>query len=104
MVWGAAGLSVIDRLVGEAIAYAGDGLADPLPLVVPWSDLPADPFQGAGATARKVTCEFNQGELPARPNRSSRVTRAGIVWKVIDVTDRDDIGKWVCALERIGPA
>lgn len=104
MVWGAAGLSVIDAIVGEAIIYAGDDQAEPLALRVPWSDLPADPFQGAGATARRVTCELEKAVVPLKPNRSARITRDGVLWKVIDSKERDDIGKWECALERIGPA
>jgi len=104
MIWGAAGLTAIDVGFAESIVYEGGGAPEPIPLRVPWSDLPGSPFQGAGATERKVSCELGYADLPQRPDRSSRITRCGSVWRVIDVTDRDDIGKWVVALELVGAA
>lgn len=94
-----AALAAVRAAFAEPIIYDGDGLAAATIQVV-WSDVAADPFQGPGNTARVVSCEVSQADLPQRPSKAGRITRAGRAWKVNEVTPRDDVGAWVLTLER----
>lgn len=93
-------LAAIWKAFGEPVDYLPALGIDPIPdLPVIWSDVPGDPFQGPGNTTRTVTAEIAQASVPGRPTKATRITRAGKTWKVIEVTDRDDVGAWVATLE-----
>lgn len=92
--------AAIDAVFEEPVVYTGGGLPAAATVPVIWIEDPAPAFMGAGATARKVSCEIRQAGLPSRPAKADRIARAGRVWAPIDVTDLDDIGKWLVTLER----
>lgn len=100
----AAALAANDAAFAEPITYTGGGLLEPTSIAVIWSDVAADPFPGAGNTARRVSCEVPQAALSKRPGAADRITRDGLIWRPNDVTDRDDIAKWAVVLEKVGPA
>ncbi|VWX56716.1 hypothetical protein [Sphingorhabdus sp. 109] len=65
------------------------------------SDQPADPFQGAGSSARMVKFEILKSALPSVPGKDDEIVEvSGIDWSVIDITDREDIGAWHLIVER----
>lgn len=96
----AAALAAIRAAFGESVGYAGGGLPAPDDLMVIWSDVAGDPFQGAGNTTRTITCEIEKALLPARPAAADRITRDGVAWKPIEVTDRADVAAWVITVGR----
>lgn len=97
----AAALAAIRAAFGASVGYAGAGLPLPTDVMVIWSDVAGDPFQGAGNTTRTVTCEIEKALLPARPGAGDRITRDGMVWKPIEVIDRADVGAWVITVGRV---
>lgn len=99
-----AALAAIDAAFSEVVTYAGGGLPSPTEVYVIWSDGQAPAFQGAGATARTISFEIPQSTLNRQPAKADRITRGGSIWKPIDVTRRDDIGKWEVVVELVGPA
>lgn len=96
----AAASAAIDAAFGEPVVYTGGGLPDAGTISVIWIEDPAPAFMGPGATARKVSCEIRQADLPKRPAKADRIARGDRVWAPNDVTDLDDIGKWLVTLER----
>ncbi|WP_156679350.1 head-tail joining protein [Sphingomonas profundi] len=95
----AAGLAAIDAVFREAVVYTGAGL-DAAPIRAIYADEAAQPFVGGGSTLRQVSFELDQADLPERPRKGNVIVRAGVTWKVDDVTDRDDIGRYVVVMKR----
>lgn len=102
MQGGAVALEAVFAAFAEPVRYLPGGSAeaiDPLPVV--WSDVPGDPFQGPDNTTRHITAEVRRGSVPARPDKTVRIIRAGVTWKPSGgVTERDDVDAWVIPLER----
>lgn len=96
----AAALPHFRRVLGETVAYDGGGLPEPTNLVVIWSDVAGNEFQGPGNTTRAVSFEIDRSLLTQRPAKSDRITRKGVKWAPIEVTDRDDVNAWVVYVER----
>lgn len=101
-VWTEAGDDIDAEFIDpEPLIYTGAGLSG-LPIWAIWSDVPASDFAGPGQTLRKVTYEIKQSDLPERPDKTNRFAHRGRTWKVEDVTQRDDIGKWELVVEDLG--
>lgn len=101
MLGSSAALSAIRAAFGEPVRYVHVTGAQPIdPLSVIWSDVAGDAFQGPGNTTRTVTAEIEVGAVPGRPDKRTRLTRAAVEWKVIEVVDREDVNAWVVTLER----
>lgn len=97
----AAALAAIRAEWAEPVDYKPSTTLDVVPgLLVIWSDVPGDAFQGPGNTTRTVTAEIEQAAIDGRPTKAARITRKGVVWKVNEVTDRDDVDAWVVTLVR----
>jgi hypothetical protein len=96
----AAALAAIDAVYAEPVTYVADGFKAK-PLMVVWSDVAGDPFQGAGNTVRIVSAEIYQSDLSGRPAKADRLIREGVHWQPIDVTKRDDLGKWIVVLDQL---
>lgn len=103
------GLRVSDvgvLLAGKAIVLAGyrpliSWAPDAAVVSAVKSDQPADPFQGAGNSARMIKFEILKSVLPSIPAKDDEIVEvSGIDWSVIDITDRDDIGAWDLIVER----
>lgn len=95
------GLAAIHAAFSEPVDY----LPAPSALLIPslpvvWSDVAGEPFQGPGNTTRHITAEIEMASVPGRPTAQTRITRKGVVWKVKQVVDRDDVGAWVVTLEK----
>lgn len=65
-----------------------------------FSDVPADVFQGNGATARHVSFEIRMASLPYRPQRGDRIEHVTGIWTQIDTIDRLDIEAWTVSVEK----
>lgn len=97
--------SGIHAAAADPIIYTGAGL-DGAGITGTKYDVPADAFQGAGSTARRVWFEVRQGDLPQAPGKKNSIrhtdqmTGATTLWSVIDITRRDDIGAWDLTVEK----
>lgn len=98
----AASLPVFAKVFGETVRYAGAGLPAEADVTVIWSDVPGDPFQGAGNTTRKISMEISKGLLPERPSTADRISRRGGTWRPNEVIDDEEFGSWVVVLESVG--
>ena len=96
--------AAIDRAFNdpEPIIYTGAGLVG-APLAAIRSDTAAPAFNGAGKTLRTITYEVRQADLPEQPRKSNTFTHRGHLWRVEDITRRDDIGKWELVVTDGGP-
>lgn len=89
----------------DPIIYTGAGL-DGAAITGTKYDVPADAFQGAGSTARRVWFEVQQGDLPQLPGKRNSIrhvdpmTGGDTKWSVIDIARRDDIGAWDLTVEK----
>ncbi|TVV75550.1 head-tail joining protein [Sphingomonas solaris] len=90
----AVGLAAIDAVMRKPVLYTGGGLVS-APITAIYSDTSGAPFNGPGNTVRQVSFEIEQSALPQRPRKNDVIERAGVRWKANDITDRDDIGRWV---------
>lgn len=96
----AAALAANRAAFAEPVEYRKDEASPAITeLPVIWSDSAGEAFQGPGNTTRTITAEIEQGTVPARPTKATRIKRSGRNWKVIEVNDRDDVGAWVVTLE-----
>lgn len=86
---------------GDPVRYTGAGLVDaPIDDVV-FSDVPADSFIGAGATARHVSFELDFVALPDTPDKGDVIAHETGRWSVIDVALRRDVHGWVLSVEAL---
>lgn len=89
----------------DPIIYIGAGL-DNASITGTKYDVPADTFQGAGSTARKVWFEVQRSDLPQAPAKRNTIrhvdpmTGAETLWSVIEPVRRDDIGAWDLIVEK----
>lgn len=103
-VWDAAGAG-IDRVFADPtdIIYTGAGLtASPVSAIR--NDEPAPDFAGPGQSARTIGYEVAIAALPSRPSKSDYFTHRGRKWRVIDITTRDEIGKYALIVQDDGAA
>lgn len=65
------------------------------------SDVSADPFEGAGNTARRISFEVLARDIPD-PDKAMQIRAKGGLerWSVIDVVPRADVGAWVLSVVR----
>jgi hypothetical protein len=95
-------LAAIDGVFADRlIAYTGaglDGTGDPIAAI--YSQVDADPFQGPGSTARKVTYEVAKALLPGEPRKGNSFVDGGDHWRVIDKKSLDDIDRWLLTVEK----
>jgi len=90
----------IHNQFAKVVQYTGAGLTAGDVKAVK-SDQPADPFQGAGSTARMIRFEILKSALPTSPEKGDGIVEiSGLDWSVIDITDRDDIDAWHLIVER----
>jgi hypothetical protein len=90
----------IHNAFSKVVQYTGAGLTAANISAVK-SDQPADPFQGAGSSARMIKFEILKAVFSADPDKGNEIVEAsGLNWSVIDITDRDDIGAWDLIVER----
>lgn len=94
-----AALAAMRDVLGEEVRYSGAGLSDD-PVIAIRSDVPADEFQGPGATARRVSYEIARSALPQRPGKSDLIVDGDDQWRVNDVTERRDVDAWVLTVEK----
>ncbi|WP_380873598.1 hypothetical protein ACFB49_42550 [Sphingomonas sp. DBB INV C78] len=96
----AAALAVIRGRYQDPVVYNGAGL-DSAAIFAIFSERAAPAFQGPGDTAREVSFEIEQSALPERPRKGNTITdvATGITWRVIEPTERNDIGAWVLVVE-----
>lgn len=65
------------------------------------SDMPGDPFTGPGQTLRRRIFSVQQTALSARPGKNDVIEEAsGARWKVIEITDRNDVREWDLTVEQ----
>ena len=100
----AAALAANDAAFAESVIYTGGGLTEPTAIDVIWSDTAGQRFQGAGNTTRTVSCEVRYADLGRKPAAADRLLRGAVIWKPQQVTERDDIAKWVVVLEKVSAA
>lgn len=103
-IWDTAG-AAIDSVFADpaAIIYTGAGLAA-APVSAIRSDQPAPDFAGPGQTARTIGYEVAITALPNKPSKSDYFTHRSRKWRVIDITTRDEIGKYVLIVQDDGAA
>lgn len=84
------------------VRYTGAGVTNRSVAAVK-VDIAADSFQGPGKTLRQISFEVQQCALPEPPGKGNRIVELdgdGTVWRVIDITRRDDVGAWVLIVEQ----
>ncbi|MCK0533406.1 hypothetical protein [Sphingobium agri] len=94
-----AALADIHAAFSGSVAYTGAGLIGAAIAAVRMEDT-APPFQGAGATLRKVWYEIMQDVLPSEPRKGDQIVDGGAERKVIDVTRRDDLAAWWVVVQK----
>jgi hypothetical protein len=92
-------IAAIHAAFGEAVVYTGAGLVGATIAAIK-SDVPGEPFQGAGATVRHISFEVLQAALPQRPAKGNTLVHGGTTWRVIDIVPRDDVAAWVLSVEK----
>lgn len=95
----AAGLAAIDAVFAAPVVYTGAGLAGATIAAVR-SEIPADEFAGFNGKKRRTSFEIAKTLLPALPSKADTIVDLGITWRVIDINDRSDIGRWQLWVER----
>lgn len=93
-----AGLIAIDAVFAGEVIYTGAGLAGETILAIR-SVIPGDDFQGYNGKGSRTTFEVDRGLLPQRPSKSDTILDGGTLWRVIDVNERRDIGRWQLTVE-----
>ena len=88
----------IHEAFAQPVIYTPDGGA-PEEITAIYSDEPAPNFDGAGATLRTISWEVRQSDV-ANPQHDAMIEANGKVWRVNDITRRDDVGAWVLIVER----
>lgn len=99
----AAALAAISAMFAEPIIYTGAGLIEE-PIVAIKSDAPAGGFNGRGATLRQISFEVAQVLLPSQPEKRDMIQHKGSLWRVTDITRRDDVAAWELVVTRDGAA
>ncbi|MBP6031258.1 MAG: hypothetical protein KA533_07505 [Sphingobium sp.] len=94
-----ADLAAIHAAFADPVVYTGAGLTA-APLTAICSDVPADAFLGAGATARHISFEFRASDLPSAPGKGDIIVHDGVNWSVIDIVRRRDIAAWSLSVEK----
>ncbi|MCW2390969.1 hypothetical protein [Sphingobium sp. B11D3A] len=92
-----AGLATIHRTMADPIIYTGAGVAEK-PITGIHSDVPADTFTGAGATARHVSFEIQYVDLPGTPAKGDLIVHSTGRWAVIDRGKDDSVGAWILSV------
>lgn len=94
-------MRAIRGLYGEDVVYTGAGLAGEAIKAI-WSDGSAPDFSGPGTTARMVSFEIEKAALPLPPRNGDTILRVATseLWRVNDVTRRDDVGAWLLVVEK----
>lgn len=92
--------AVFAAFADTLITYTGAGLAAPTDMLVVWSNVAGDDFQGPGNTTRTISCEIRKSMLPGRPAKADTLKRGVEIWGPNEVVDRDDVGAWQIVLER----
>lgn len=103
-IWDTAG-AAIDRVFADPapIIYTGAGLtASPVSAIR--TDDPAPEFTGPGQSARTIGYEVAIAALPNKPSKSDYFAHRGRKWRVIDITTRDEISKYVLIVQDDGAA
>lgn len=96
-----AALTRLHERMSETVTVTGAGLPGATPLTAVHSNLPGDPFHGPGRTTRRTLFELRYVDLPQRPDKTLRIVdRDGVVWRPVDIVDRDDIAAWSIGVER----
>ena len=95
-----------DDLADIHAAFAIDvlftgGALTAAPITAIPSDMPADPFQGGGQTARMQQFEIRKADVPAKPVQGDEIEEAdsGQIWTVIEAADRRDVDAWQVTVE-----
>lgn len=103
-VWDVAGAG-IDRVFADPadIFYTGAGLTASAVSAIR-TDEAAPDFAGPGQSARTIGYEVAIASLPSKPSKSDYFTHRGRKWRVIDITTRDEIGKYVLIVQDDGAA
>lgn len=103
-IWDAAG-AAIDRVFADPapVIYTGAGLTA-APVSAIRTDTAAPDFAGPGQSARTIGYEIAITALPARPANTNSFTHRGRRWRVIDITTRDEIGKYELIVQDDGAA
>ena len=102
-------LDVADEIHGEfamPVRYTGAGLSNAAITAIK-SDVAADLFQGPGETAREISFEVRQADLPLRPRKGELLAEGeagdGVVWEVIQITPLVDVGAWKLVVSEATP-
>lgn len=94
-----AALASIRKSYAEPVLYTGLGLDnEPLNAIPSYEQAPA--FEGAGSTLRTVTFEIFYSDLPEKPRKKDVIVHGANVWKVDDITERDDIAAWIVVVQK----
>lgn len=103
-IWDTAG-AAIDRVFADpaAIIYTGAGLTAGSVSAIRTDDAGPD-FAGPGQSVRTIGYEVAIATLPSKPSKSDYFTHRGRKWRVIDITTRDEIGKYVLIVQDDGAA
>tara|TARA_R110000868_G_scaffold92872_6_gene257523 strand:- start:5370 stop:5660 length:291 start_codon:yes stop_codon:yes gene_type:complete len=91
-------LQDIHDAFAEAVVYVRG--AERLDITAIYSDVPADAFQGSGASARHISFEIRKSVLAQRPQKADVIEHSSGNWKPIDVVERLDVAAWVVSVER----
>ncbi len=103
-IWDTAG-AAIDRVFADPspIIYTGAGLTAGSVSAIRTDDAAPD-FAGPGQSARTIGYEVAMASLPSKPSKSDYFTHRGRKWRVIDITTRDEIGKYALIVQDDGAA
>lgn len=94
-----AALAAVRAAYEEPVLYTGLGLdSEPIEAIPSFEEAPA--FEGAGSTLRTVTFEISYTYLPGKPRKKDLIVHGVNIWKVDDVTERDDIAAWVVVVQK----
>lgn len=94
-----ADLAAIHAAFADPVIYTGAGLSA-APITAVFSDVPADAFLGAGASARHISFELRASDLPSAPGKGDLIVHDGVTWSVIDIVRRRDIAAWSLSVEK----
>lgn len=98
---GAGDLADIHAAFAAPVNFERAGIAGATVVDAVAADMPGDPFTGPGQTLRRKTFTLRQSALPQRPGKNDVIEEAGGArWKVIEITDRDDVAEWDLTVER----
>lgn len=94
-----ADLAAIHAAFADPVIYTGAGLsAAPITAII--SDVSADAFLGAGASARHISFEVQESDLPSPPGKGDLIVHEGVSWSVIDIVRRRDVAAWSLSVEK----